>query len=223
MSRFRLAALLLLSAACGRAAIDPARYSGPVRVACVGDSITFGSHLADPAAECYPTRLAGLLGPRWSVRNFGVSGATLLAHGNKPYVKQKAYADALAFRPDVVVIMLGTNDSKPANWDAHKAEFGPDYLALIASFAALDAKPAIFLCRPPPALSPPNYFIRGDVIDREVIPAIEAAARARGLALIDIHGALAGHLEMLPDRVHPDAAGARLMAAAVFRTLTGSP
>lgn len=217
-----LAATLILSgcASAPHALIDPAHYPGRIRVACVGDSITFGSHLSDPGRESYPLQLEALLGPKWDVRNYGVSGATLLTHGNKPYTKQWAYMEALGLHPDVVVIMLGTNDSKPVNWDAHHGEFATDYGDLIASFAALDTKPIIFLCRPPPALSPPNYAIRGDVIEKEVIPAIDSIAREHGLSEIDIHAALEGHPDMLPDRVHPNAAGARLMALAVYRTLT---
>jgi acyl-CoA thioesterase I len=217
------AAILILSgcAVTPHARIDPARYPGRIRLACVGDSITFGSRLPNPGQESYPSQLAALLGPKWDVRNYGVGGATLLVHGDKPYKKQWAYTEALGLHPDVVVIMLGTNDSKPINWDAHHGEFVADYGDLIASFAALDTKPIIFLCRPPPALSPPNYKIRGDVIEKEVIPAIDSVARAHELGVIDIHAALMGRPELLPDRVHPNAVGAGLMADAVDRVLTG--
>jgi acyl-CoA thioesterase-1 len=226
MTRLRFMAIALAALAvsgCGtapRAVIDPSRYPGRIRLACVGDSITFGSHLPDPSRDSYPSRLAALLGPKWDVRNYGVGGSTLLALGNKPYREQWACSEALGLHPDVVVIMLGTNDSKPANWDAHHGEFEADYGGLIASFEALDTKPVIFLCLPPPALAPPNYFIRGEVIEKEVIPAINSVARAHGLGVIDVHAALVGHPDMLPDRVHPNADGARLMALAVYHALT---
>src|SRR5256885_2347791 len=87
--------------------------AGPTtRVACVGDSITFGAGLRDRESNNYPARLQHSLGSDWEVRNFGVSSTTVLKRGNKPYVREKAYAQALEFKPDLVVIMLGTNDTK---------------------------------------------------------------------------------------------------------------
>lgn len=61
------------------------------RIACVGDSITCGAAIRDRAKNCYPKVLGGLLGGKYSVRNYGVNGATLLRKGDKPYWKLKAY------------------------------------------------------------------------------------------------------------------------------------
>src|SRR5438270_834071 len=94
------------------APLNEAAYHPPIKVACVGDSITQGSGLQE---NTYPLQLQRMLGSNYEVRNFGVGGATLLEQGDKPYIQQKLYQDSLAFQPDVVVIMLGTNDSKPQN------------------------------------------------------------------------------------------------------------
>ena len=83
-----------------------AAIADKVRVACLEDSITAGSG--------YGSELQSWLGPAHQVKNFGVSGATLLAQGDKPYAKEKAYADAIAYQPDGVTVMLGTNDTDPA-------------------------------------------------------------------------------------------------------------
>src|ERR1041384_7347597 len=85
------------------------------RVACVGDSITFGSGVVGRESNSYPAVLQHFLGNKFEVRNFGVSGATLLKKGDKPYWKEHAFTNATAFKPNIVVIKLGTNDSKPQN------------------------------------------------------------------------------------------------------------
>ena len=100
-------------------------YKDVIRVACVGDSITFGAGVGDREKNSYPAVLGRLLGEKWQVKNFGVSGATMLNKGDKPYTKQKAFAAALEFKPNVVLIKLGTNDSKPQNWK-FKADFAAD-------------------------------------------------------------------------------------------------
>src|SRR5688500_19400804 len=87
-----------------------------VKVACVGDSITEGSGLSNPAVESYPARLQRLLGTNYMVRNFGVSGRTLLRQGDLPYWREVAFTNSQNFGPDIVIIQLRTNESKPNNW-----------------------------------------------------------------------------------------------------------
>lgn len=96
----RLLPIAFASIALGQAA------AAPLKVACVGDSITAGSGVKDKSMP-YPKQLAALLGDSYTVQNSGVSGATMLNAGDKPYQKEKRFADALAFVPDIVVIKLG--------------------------------------------------------------------------------------------------------------------
>ena len=108
----------------------PAAFADKVvRVACVGDSITYGAGVADRGKNNYPKVLGRLLGPGYETRNFGVSGATLLKKGDRPYWKTSAFKAATEFKPDIVIIKLGTNDSKPQNWK-HKAQYAADLAAL---------------------------------------------------------------------------------------------
>jgi lysophospholipase L1-like esterase len=202
------------------APVDPAAYDHPVRVACVGDSITFGFGIKNRAKACYPAQLGRMLGKQWEARNFGNTGSTLLKLGNKSYWKQKQFSAAHDFAPDVVVIMLGTNDSKPRNWDKHGGEFVTDYKDLIASFAQLPSRPRIWICKPTPCF-PGDGEIANAAIEANVIPAIEQVAREAGIGLIDEHAALAGRGDLFADHVHPNAEGARLIAAAVYSALTG--
>jgi acyl-CoA thioesterase I len=189
----------------------------PVLVACVGDSITFG--VGTTHGNAYPGQLSRMLGRKYLVANFGVSGATLLKHGDKPYQEQRAFKSVLTFQPDIVVIKLGTNDTKPQNW-AHRDEFVADYEDLIHQFAALPSKPRIFICRPAFVPGEGNYGINEKGVLAE-IPLLDTVAAAEKVGVIDLHAALQPHPEMLPDRVHPNDQGAAVMARTVYQALTG--
>ena len=202
-----------------RADDAPAKKPGgdAVRIACVGDSITYGAGIPDREHNSYPAQLQKLLGDGYAVRNFGVSGATLLKNGDKPYGKEKAFEEAREFNPNVVIIKLGTNDSKPQNWK-HKDEFLADAKDLIAAFQALDSKPKVYVCRPVPAF-PGNVGIRDQVIHEEIIPLLDEAAKAKDAKEIDLYKALSDHAKLFPDKVHPNAEGAKLMAERIAMNL----
>ncbi len=190
-----------------------AAREAPKRIACVGDSITFGAAIKDRVKNCYPAQLGRMLGEKFEVRNFGVNGATLLKKGDKPYWKLKAYANARDFQPEVVVIKLGTNDSKPHNWK-HKEEYVADYVELIESFRKLASKPAVWVCYPVPAY-PGRWGITDKVMKEEVMPRLDEVAKKSGCKVIDLYSALSDKKEMFPDLVHPNAKGATLIAEAV--------
>lgn len=213
------AACIFLCAYSGGGQGAAPRSAKTIRVACVGDSITFGARIERREINSYPSQLALLLGDQWQVRNFGVNGATLLRKGRKPYLQLQAFTDALAFRPHVVIIALGTNDTLPANW-RHKDEFVRDYVELIRKFQALDSKPQIWLCYPTPVF-PRQGGTTDKVIREEIIPRIDETARVTGLPIIDFHTALRDAKEMFPDTLHPDARGARVMAQTVYSAISG--
>ena len=194
-----------------------ARAAEPIKVACVGDSITQG--VGAQRGKSYPAQLQGLLGDGYQVGNFGVSARTLLKKGDFPYWNEKKYQDALAMEPAIVVIMLGTNDTKPQNWK-FEAEFEADYRELVKSFQSLKSKPRVFVCRPVPVPGMGNYGINEENIQKE-IPRVDALAKELGCGVIDMHAALVKTPEMLPDRVHPNTAGAGEMAKAAARAIAG--
>lgn len=180
------------------------------RISCVGDSITFG-HGIKEAERKYPQQLGAILGEKFDVRNFGVSGTTLLSNGDHPYIKTSAYRNALAFNPNIVIIKLGTNDTKPQNWK-HAGEFERDLNAMIDAFANLETKPKIYLCYPCPFYQLDGRHINEDRIFNGVIPILRKVARERGLPVIDMHTALSDRPQFFPDKLHPNGDGARAMA-----------
>ena len=192
--------------------VDPAAYPRKIRLACVGDSLT-------GCPDAWPVHLESPLGPQWEIRNFGLGGATALSFGDYPYATLKL-PEVLAYQPDVVVILLGTNDSKPRHW-YYRKEFERDYRKLVADLQALPARPRIWLCLPPPAF-PGQWGIDAGRI-REMLPVIRRVARRQGVPVIDLHAALLDHPEYFPDQIHPDVRGSRVIARHVYRALTGRP
>lgn len=209
----KFAILAIISAIC-----TPLLAQTVIRVACVGDSITAGAGVKD-AKNKYPARLGALLGTGYEVRNFGVSGATMLDAGDKPYKKQGAFQQALDFKPDIVVIKLGTNDSKPRNW-ANKDGFAADTRSLVEAFQKASSMCKVFLCYPAPVIGKGNFGIRDEIVKPEIIPLIDMVSAEMRLNVIDVYAALDGKPELIPDRVHPNDEGAGLIATAVHAAIT---
>lgn len=205
-----------------------------IRVACIGNSITDGSGIDMASMHGYPASLQQLLGKEYWVKNFGVSGRTMLNKGDRPYMKEMAWRDALAFRPDVVVIKLGTNDSKPQNWQ-HSAEFKQDLVQMITELcpelgqlpknkkkrakALAEVKTKIFLCTPIPAFKS-TWNINDSVIVNGVIPIQQEVAKEYGLQVIDLHTLFGNDSNMMvADGIHPNERGARRMAEIIADAL----
>jgi len=184
-------------------------------VACVGNSQTYGYGLS--RQDTYPDHLERILqqfDPQWEVRNFGVSGAGLLSKGNKPYVLEGAFHQALNCEPDVVIIELGANDAYSGPW-AHKDDFIPDYSALIDSFTALPSQPLIWLCNVTWVVSIPSGIDK-TLIRNEMNPLIQQVGTYKNVPVIDLYTSLEDkpHL-FLSDGVHWNTEGAKLVAEIV--------
>ena len=189
-----------------------------VRVACIGNSITFGAGIRNRSRDSYPSVLARMLGDSYWVKNFGVSARTMLNKGDHPYMNEPAYKNALAFNPNIVVIKLGTNDSKSFNWK-YKADFMKDAQTMINAFNGLPSQPKIYLCYPSKAYLTGDG-INDDIISKEIIPMIKKLAKKNGLSVIDLHTAMDGMPELFPDRIHPNEKGAQVMAKAVYQSIS---
>jgi acyl-CoA thioesterase-1 len=195
--------------------INPANYKETIRVACIGDSIT----AEGGTRSSYPVQLGRLLGDKWEVRNFGVSGTTMLKKGDFPYWRTPALQKAQDYNPNVIIIKLGTNDSKPQNWK-YKDEFFADYADMLSRFAELPSKPRIWICYPLPVFKELSG-INDPVIKNEVIPIISQVARQTHVGVIDLYKPFVNHPELSRDGVHPNADGSALMAKQVYTVLTG--
>lgn len=193
------------------------------KVACVGDSVTFGMLLENREQTCYPAQLQKMLGDTYEVGNFGKNGATLLSKGHRPYIEQEEYKNAIAFAGDLVIIHLGLNDTDPRNWPNHKEHFFQNYLDLIGDFRKANPNAKIWICRMTPITHKHARFPSGTrdwywQIQQE----IEKIASYANVGLIDLQEVLYHRPDLLPDALHPSAEGAHLIAKRVFGALTGN-
>lgn len=189
-----------------------------IKVACIGDSITFGAGVENRGKNNYPKQLESLLGKAYSVSNFGVNGATLLKKGDKPYWKLKQFQRAKDLQPQIVIIKLGTNDTKPHNWK-HKEDFAKDYTEMISTFKNLKSKPKIYVCNPVPVF-PAKWGINDKTVKGEVIPSVKKVAKEQGVEIIDLYTPFVGKPKLVPDKVHPNAEGAKLIAKTVHAAIS---
>lgn len=186
--------------------------SGPIRVACVGDSLTQSTE--------YPYDLWMLLGTEnYELRNFG-AGSTLVSLASEtPYMNSSMFQSAIDFQPDIIIIMLGTNDAQPSV-KQYNASFVGDYVKLINKFQELASKPEIWVVLPPPIFSNQSGKMDPQYYDSTIIPGIKQAANQTNLPVIDVYSALADYPDYFPDGVHINGAGAQLIADEVYKALT---
>jgi lysophospholipase L1-like esterase len=190
-----------------------ANAQGPIRVACVGDSITAGSG--------YPASLQRILGNNYAVGNFGVSGSAVSSNSNKPYMSQPAFWSAMNFEPDVIVIMLGTNDAK-MNDSQNLDDFQGTYMNLISKFQELPGDQQIILVDPPPILNN-TLNLSDENLVQGVIPQIAQVATSLNLTTVDVYSALTNHTEVFGDGVHPNSEGGQIIAEKINQIISANP
>lgn len=200
-----------------------------LRVACVGDSITYGVNLSPN--QTYPADLQKSLGPDAVVKTFAFPGLSLLAlpNGNPPYhpayVGTAYYKQALQFNPNVVIIMLGTNDGSftfgsGQSWpQVYGKRFTEQYKALIQSFRQLPAHPQVFVATCPTVFGTNQYAIDPAIVNETVVPYIVKIGTAVHAPIIDVHGATAAYPADFGDKVHPSPHGANIIAQEVYLSL----
>jgi len=197
-------------------ALHGARAAAKTKIACVGASTTSGD--GSSAGHHYPDELQRLVAPDGEVKNFGVSGTTMLRNVSASYWKTPALGQALAYVPDVVIIWFGGNDAKPENWTAHKGEFLGDYEAMLQMFQALPSHPRTYVVLS--LLTRDTEGIPKAVVDGEVIPLVRQAAADTGSGIVNVHDDLVGHPEYFPDGIHPNDTGTIAVAKLVYAALS---
>ncbi len=199
----------------------------PIKVACVGNSITAGVGTTDPSRYAYPALLQQMLGKDYDVRNFGLSCSTVLRKGTDAgqpfaYIESDTFRRAIEFQPDIVILKLGGNDSKPDNWQ-YKDEFAANYQELIDSFKYLNSLPEIFVCLPIRArLDDPSQIwgLSEEILRDEITPIIDSIAFQNRLTTINLHDAYEGEESICySDNVHTTNRGAALLAQKMYDVL----
>lgn len=193
-------------------------HDRPITIACVGDSITEGYGIKWQSKDSYPVVLDSLLGPEYEVLNCGRSAATMSKEGDYTFWEFKEFSNIFKFRPDIITIKLGTNDSKPQNWD--KEVYLRSYQAMIDTFMTLTPTPKIYLCLPVPVYED-KWGINDSVMNAGIIPVILEIAKSNGLPVIDLSKALQGYPECFPDGIHPEEKGMEIIAKKIAGVIRG--
>lgn len=191
---------------------------GEQRIICIGDSITYGQGVIGArATDTYTAILSELTGS--TVVNYGLCNRTLLSTGDMPYVNEQHFPDSHTEDADIVIIMLGSNDSKPAFWD--KAAFREEYKTFAESYLNMISCPKVCL------VIPPKIYVSQDggncddaVVGGELADAVRSLGAELGLEVIDLYTLTDGHPEWFADGLHPNAEGNRAIAEEIARVIS---
>lgn len=186
------------------------------RIACVGDSITWGFTIVNRRKYSYPALLQQRLGADYEVRNFGQNDAAARFDADTPYVKKRVFQESLDWNPDIVLLMLGSNDTKKRNWDPEI--FRRDYKRIVESYLKLPSQPRVILIAPIQIFQPMHIPLLGlytETMENGVRPAIREIAAEMGLELVDLVNLFTDSKYMM-DGVHPQREGARMLEEAIY-------
>lgn len=190
----------------------------PVKVACIGASITYGARIENREQNNYPAQMQRMLGKGYQVTNYGVSGTTLIHSGDKPYRNTPEYQAALSAQPNIVVIDLGGNDAKSFN-RIHLGDYVQDYKDFIQAFKQLPSHPRIILLTAMVSFVKDSLGIWDPVIVKQINPKIQQVAYDEQVELIDMHSPFVDKEALFTDQLHPNAEGAGIMAQNVYRVI----
>jgi len=196
----------------------------PIRIACVGDSITYGDKLGKRReTKSYPAQLQALLGSGYQVNNYGVGGM-IMREKTKKDRKQNSYWNTKKiplikeFKPNIVIIMLGTNDAAQAPHDKYwhsREAFVKSYLKMVKLFQSLPSHPTVYICYPPPPFHDKRWK-REKVMTSEILPGIKEVSKKMHVKIIDLYRPFEGKPTLFVDGIHPNPKGHALIAQTIF-------
>lgn len=198
---------------------------GQIKVACVGDSITYGHGIKNWPKNNYPVLLQGLLGDGYHVNSYGVSGRAVQDNSDQPYRALPHYEESVAYKADIIVFMMGSNDTKPENWFGEEA-FKASLVDLLDDYTQGEKKSVIYICT-----TPACFFMEdsvGELTSHDLRPAyadiiaeiVRQTADELGYPVIDIHALTEQNPQWFAkDGVHPNNDGAAAIAQAVANAI----
>ena len=206
-----------------------------VRVACIGDSITYGLGLANREKESYPAQLQKMLDEKfpgkYEVRNFGNSGRGIYLDSMRGSEKRgfrhmPEHKVALAWKPDIVISNLGINDNgeyiKEYTGGRKRGQFTGDYIALLGDYRKANPKAKLFIWTKLSPLAEGQRFYRSP--EPFLMQAdLEEVAKRMSAVGIDMQEPLREKMDEIfaRDKIHPNAEGARIISETTFKVLTG--
>jgi acetyl esterase/lipase/lysophospholipase L1-like esterase len=209
-------------------ALQIAEAADTLKIACVGNSITQGDWLANPATQGYVALLQTMFGNKCRVMNYGLSGRTMLSTATSsctPYNKESKFRELFSVKPDIITIELGTNESRPSVWTSREA-FEADYTKFIDTLQTITDTnsshphhPIIIPVLCTPATDNNSFSISGTIVANQIIPSIRKVAQTESVSTIDTYTPFLSLKNLIPDGVHPDSNGNKLLADIYYENL----
>ncbi len=185
-----------------------------IKVACIGDSITAGVRAEGEADISYPAKLSQMLGNSYDVRNFGEGGSTVISASGSAYINTQKYKDSLDFLPDVVFIMLGTNDLAALISDATaKDTLYRDMITMLQSYSSLESKPVIYLLSPTQRTDDSEL---SNAMRDILVPCYKQIAEDTKVGYIDIYEISKSVKDQFSDALHPNETAASHIATWLY-------
>lgn len=187
-----------------------------IKVLCIGDSITEGFGSTNPDIRSYPAQLGRFLGDAYEVKNFGFGGRTLMTDSDWPYVKDPVYAQSLAYPADIVIIMLGTNDTRDYNFERID-KFTDDMTAFIESYQNMPTSPKVYV------VTSPKIFQTEELTERclKINEFQRIAAKRTGCPVIEFAERSLTMADEFPDGLHPNDTGYVTLAEYFYENIFG--
>lgn len=194
--------------------------NGDTKIACVGDSITYGIGVVNNRDNSWVSLLANELGDNYKTINYGLTNRTLLSSGNMPYMKEKLAKKFWNRKENIILFMLGTNDTKEINWDYDK--FNKEYREVLDKMLEKKRNSKIYIMIPPeiyinkPSKTEPNK----DNLENGVVPILnEINEDYKGIEIIDLYTYTLNHKEWFTDSLHPNKQGNKEIAKEIARII----
>ena len=220
--------LLIIGVACSAAAAVAVRivvYPTPIvsgdgerKIVCVGDSLTYAQGVMGARKTDSFAAILSTLVEDSTVVNYGLPNRTLLSTGNMPYTAESHYEKSLSEDADTVIIMLGSNDTKPVFWNAEA--FKSEYREFIKTYMNMESSPEVYI------MIPTAIFIEQDgascddaTVNGELREIVKELGDELGLTVIDLYSLTTDHPEWFPDGLHPNADGNRAIAEEIARVI----
>lgn len=209
-------------------------YEEPLRIACIGDSITQGSRAVIDGVEnfelgSYPAQLYKKmfdLGEDIIVANYGCGATKVMEYSGLGYTEGLAYTLSMEETdPDYVIIGLGTNDAASTTYTyGMQDRFYEEYKAFVSGYEALDSTDMVYG-------TSAIYRVSTDVPAVANVRGLQEMAFAelkgdgKDVTYIDLYAltldeALAGKL-LSGDNLHPHVAGYAIYADNIYDAIRG--
>lgn len=193
---------------------------GKAKLAFVGDSITYGAGIEDRHTASYVALIKKALEENYIVGNFGVSGVSALYSAVSPWIDTPEAKLAYEFKPDVLHIMLGTNDIKNENWDMGKENFKDDYKKIIDGFKSVNPNLKVYIGIPPRIHKENVFGTRSPkILEEEGIPRIYEIATEIGAETINYFEPTKDKPECFADFLHPNEEGYKILAQEALKVI----